>query len=271
MLKISQRIRHYRQKKGLTQEAVATALGVRKENYAKYESGERNPKDDRLVEIAKILGVSYNALTEGVEREFVDLVYRHAVTAAMGKIESFYAFYSDVMAGAVFQDISECFLLWEEKFGVEAKPFYEKFLLAPSLKSLIELNDLHKAYIDALIKQEPVPGPEVELEADPELEDEAIYRLAFCIAMTKYLLANEFDEILEEADATMDGADVSPLQFFAVRVFVPFLSHINETVEMTMWNSTIDDFETHFLHGSLTYFGEEEFDDNSDDGEQPAE
>jgi len=266
MLKISQRIRHYRQKKGLTQEAVATALGVRKENYAKYESGERNPKDDRLVEIAKILDVSYNALTEGVEREFADLLHRHASGAVMDEVDGFYAFYSDVIENDTFKDISEFFALWEEKFKIESKDFYDRFIKVSSLDSLSDLRTLH---LHSLNKGNTIPDFNTELETEPLLEQEVTYRLAFCIAMTKYLSETDFDIILDEAGKRMTGSDITPLQFFAVKAFVPYLSYIAEVIEMTMWNSTIDDFELYFLHYALTDFGKEEFDDNSDDGEQP--
>ena len=264
MFRISQRIKYYRKKKGMTQEAVANALGVRRENYIKYESGERNPKDERLVQISKIIGVSYNALLFGLESEFADLLNTHVRFSVLGDVDGFYAFYSDVIEDSSFEDIAEFFTLWEEMFKIEAKPFYEKFMEEPSLKTLIDLHDLYKLYYDADVNNQVAPQSDAELETDPELDSETTYRLAFCISMTKYLSSTDFDCILEEAEKLMSGTDLSPLQFFAVKVFVPFLSHIIDAVEMTM-NTTIDDFEIYFLHGALSSLdNNEEFDDDGE-------
>ena len=48
MNSISRRIKHYRKKKRMTQAEVAAALGIRTDNYTKYEYGVRIPRDDRL-------------------------------------------------------------------------------------------------------------------------------------------------------------------------------------------------------------------------------
>ncbi|MDR0288139.1 MAG: helix-turn-helix domain-containing protein [Clostridiales bacterium] len=270
MLRISQRIKHYRQKKGLTQEAVANALGVRKENYAKYESGERNPKDERLIEIAKILDVSYNALEEGVEWDFIDLLHRHIRGVVMDDAECFRAFHSDVIENEVFKDIAKIFTFWSEKFEIEDKTFFKRYLIDSSI-NMESLLYLHKLYMSALedrANQNIKIKYDHKLEAHPRLEEEAKYRLAFCIAMTKYLSKYDYEAIWDEACKMMSSErDVSPLQFFAVKLFVPFLSYITDTVEMTMWNSTIDDFEMYFLYGALTDHGNENFNDDSEDSE----
>jgi len=270
MITIGSRMKHYRKKAGLTQEQVAAKLNVKPSNYAKYESGERNPKDDRIFEISKILGVSYDALLTGVEREFADLLHRYTVVVLTDNADSFVPFYSDVIENDAFRDgISGFFAMWDDVFEAAAKSFHEKFLASPSLESLIELRDLHLVYLNAIINNEIAPASEIELESDPELEDEVVYRLAFCIAMTKYLSQESVARIILEADNIMKGNDITPLQFFAIKVFIPFLSHIIEGVEMTMWNSTIDDFEIYFLHGALTAPDSEEFDDdNGDNGDE---
>ena len=69
-MKLHNRIKFHREKRGLTQENVAMSLGIKVPNYAKYESGERNPKRDRLEQIANILGTDIFALETGFEKEF---------------------------------------------------------------------------------------------------------------------------------------------------------------------------------------------------------
>ena len=69
-MSISARIKYFRNIKGLSQENVAMMLGIKSTNYAKYESGERTPKHERLVQIAKILDTDIVALETGFEKNF---------------------------------------------------------------------------------------------------------------------------------------------------------------------------------------------------------
>ncbi len=42
----------------------------------RYEKGDRNPKEERTIEIAKILNVEYNAIKKYDFREPIDLIYQ---------------------------------------------------------------------------------------------------------------------------------------------------------------------------------------------------
>ncbi len=56
--KIADRIRTIRTLKRLTQENVADELGISHGAYAKIERNETDPNTSRLIEIAKVLGVT---------------------------------------------------------------------------------------------------------------------------------------------------------------------------------------------------------------------
>ena len=44
-------------KKGMSQEEVAKAIGVSQKSYSHYENGTRNPKIDKIIKLAKLLGI----------------------------------------------------------------------------------------------------------------------------------------------------------------------------------------------------------------------
>ena len=73
------RIAFIRQFRGLTQEKVGEKLGLNDENRRKgmtrYESGERTPKEDRLLEIANILSVNVNCIRKYTFNKTEDIVY----------------------------------------------------------------------------------------------------------------------------------------------------------------------------------------------------
>ena len=62
--KIADRIRTIRTLKRLTQENVADELGISHGAYAKIERNETDPNTNRLLEIAKVLGVSVTEFFE---------------------------------------------------------------------------------------------------------------------------------------------------------------------------------------------------------------
>ena len=57
----------YRKEKGLTQKALATALGVKQPVIANYESGTRKPDIITLKKLAAILGCTTDQLLEPIE------------------------------------------------------------------------------------------------------------------------------------------------------------------------------------------------------------
>jgi len=247
---------------------VATGLGVRVDNYAKYESGARIPRPDRLVRLSKILGVSYNALCDGVEREFADLLKSHAIGSITGEAGSFSAFTSDVETfGEAYYIVADFFDRGDYNFVAENVPFYEKYLADPNLSTLIELYDI---YEDQSGAHSPDHKDGISLRVDYLLTSLApviAIKWAFCIAVKKYLERNDCAFILDEAEELAgDIIDrINPLQFFAVKVFVPYLSFIIDAVDLCM-NTTIDDFEKAFLFYALT-----PPDDDEDDPDEADE
>ena len=61
---IGERIRRLRQEKGLTQEAVAAALGISRQAIAKWESGQSTPSTDNLLKLAELFRVSLADLAD---------------------------------------------------------------------------------------------------------------------------------------------------------------------------------------------------------------
>ena len=67
---------------GLTQLEVAEKLGVAQAQYARWENGGRNPKDDTVEKLAEILNTSFEILKgrdDGLE-EIVSLLREHELT-----------------------------------------------------------------------------------------------------------------------------------------------------------------------------------------------
>lgn len=67
MNKFNNNLKHYREIYGFTQKSLADKLGITIRAYQRYESGEREPKLDVLINIANIFHIS---LDELVGREF---------------------------------------------------------------------------------------------------------------------------------------------------------------------------------------------------------
>ena len=259
MHEISQRIKYYRKKNGMTQMSVAAKLGIRTENYAKYESGARVPRADRLIKLAKIFGVSFDALNEGVERRFADLLKSHAVNAVVGESCSFTAFPFDMESENETYPVVVGFMdKGLHSFLRENPEFCGEYLSEPALAGLIALYEMYRAQCDP---DPPEPTAKITYKVLPAvvtLEPATVYKWAFCIAVRRYLDRNDAITITEEAEklapAALEHMDV--LQFFAVKVFVPYLSFIIDAVELCV-NTTIDDFEKAFLFYSLTHPDEE--------------
>ena len=72
-------IKKARLKVGLTQSEVAEKLGVAQAQYARWESGGRNPKDETVKKLAEIFDVSFDSLKgiDGGLEEIVDLLRQY--------------------------------------------------------------------------------------------------------------------------------------------------------------------------------------------------
>ena len=73
------RIAFARQFRFMTQDDVSDKLGLtgecKRRTMTWYEKGNRNPKDDRTSEIAKILDININAIKKYDYKEPIDLLY----------------------------------------------------------------------------------------------------------------------------------------------------------------------------------------------------
>lgn len=73
------RIAFVRQFRLMTQDEVSDKLGItgecKRRTMTRYEKGERNPKDDRTLELSKILNVSFNAIKNYDYKSSVDILY----------------------------------------------------------------------------------------------------------------------------------------------------------------------------------------------------
>jgi len=269
MHSVSQRIKYYRKKRGLTQVDVATAMGIRTDNYAKYESGARVPRTDRLVRLAKTLGVTYDALNEGVERGFLDLLRSYAIGIIVGDTGPYFiSFVSDMeLSGEAYYAVSDFLNRGEHTFAANNASFYQKYLSRPSLASLIELYALFREHCDSNPSEQTGDEPlTLDYRLNSHLDAITTTKWAFCIAVKKYLERNESWTILDEAEELAKNIleYIDPLQFFGVKVFVPYLSLIIDAVELCM-NTTMDDFEKAFLFDALTPQDDDDTDDEGDD------
>lgn len=75
MIYIAENLRYFRKRMGLTQEQVADAVFVAPQSVSKWERGETTPDIELLPALAKLLGVSVDALL-GVDRIQDDAAYR---------------------------------------------------------------------------------------------------------------------------------------------------------------------------------------------------
>ena len=73
------RIAFARQFRRVSQDYVSDNLGLtgecKRRTMTRYEKGERNPKDDRTLEISKILNVNFNSIKKYDFNNPIDLIY----------------------------------------------------------------------------------------------------------------------------------------------------------------------------------------------------
>ena len=81
------RIAFVRQFRHLSQDSVSDKLGLtgecKRRTMTRYEKGDRNPKEDRTLEISKILNVSVNAIKK---YDYKDYLYTNVVRGINSKL-----------------------------------------------------------------------------------------------------------------------------------------------------------------------------------------
>lgn len=106
------RIAFVRQFRFLTQDDVSDKLGLtgdcKRRTMTRYERGDRNPKDERLTEIANILNVSFNSIKKYDYNNPIDLIYTLMWLEEL--IPNYYVNFSDV------PNINELYIVTFKKF-----------------------------------------------------------------------------------------------------------------------------------------------------------
>lgn len=62
-------LKQFRARKGVSQQVIASYLGITRQAYSNYETGVRAPDCAQLMKLAKYFGVTVDALLSGEERE----------------------------------------------------------------------------------------------------------------------------------------------------------------------------------------------------------
>jgi hypothetical protein len=161
-------------------------------------------------------------------------------------------------SGETYPVVTYCMDRGLHHFLGENPEFCGKYLSEPTLAGLIALYDMHRGQCDP---KPPEPSITITYKVIPTvvtLEPATAYKWAFCIAVRRYLERNDAIVITEEVERLAGDVleHMGALQFFAVKVFVPYLSFIIDAVELCA-NTTIDDFEKAFLFYALTHPDEE--------------
>lgn len=66
-VELGDRIRRYRSRLGLSQEALAYEAGLNRTYIASLEAGQRNPSLDLMARLAKALGIDLGELVKGLQ------------------------------------------------------------------------------------------------------------------------------------------------------------------------------------------------------------
>jgi len=103
---VADRLRQARENLGLSQETVAQLIGVTADTYQHWETGEKEPRANRLVNLAGVLRVSAYWILDGGDGEFSIVQDCSATDALRGQIES---------ARAKLQDLSDILADMEER------------------------------------------------------------------------------------------------------------------------------------------------------------
>lgn len=266
------RLKQYRNEAGLTLESMGQALGMKSTNYAKYESEIENrmPREDNMINIAKVLGVSFSDLKYGRERNFVELLNRYLISVALGEADALDAYIADVMDYKPYKELVDLCDRYGEILagGAEAMesgdftPFYEKYLAASEYQLLVELCKRYR-YAQEVDNGNAEPEEwfnEYDFDAlysfEPGGTGEQMsfyhtYKAAFLYAVTTYLDVCNLNEIVDEVRQAegRDMSDTEAMQLFAIQVFVPYIAIVIRAFE----NMAMNNVPCHQLESFLFY------------------
>ena len=86
MTKFGENLMRYRRKAGLTQEALAEALGVSRQAVGKWETGATYPETEKLIRISELFDCSLDELLKEGEKEQGSGVTEDARLVFSGKL-----------------------------------------------------------------------------------------------------------------------------------------------------------------------------------------
>ena len=250
---ISQRIKYYREKKDLSQMEVAFALGIHIDNYLDFESGMQIPKYDTLIHLAHIFSIPYNSLKIGIEQEIINILSKYAINAVLGNEEVLKAYISDKLI-----PIEACLLFMEfydrgkQFFETYNPKYYSDYLQNPNFLFLINLFEIYKKLDESCnqIKSKFYVKSKLDLNDCINIMDPlSISKWAIFVSMRNFLKSQQINEIINEVKEI--STNINAVQFFSVKVFVPYLSMIINAAESCI-NTDINDFENLFLFNSFT-------------------
>ena len=236
---IGDRLKYYRQRKNMTQAEVAEKLGIQKPNYQKYESGQRNPKDDRIKEMAQIFGCGFLSIKYGEKDMFIARANDSIRRAIMGEDLVYTSIaddwgYEDWEEGSLTTEITTFFSDYALELEEINPDFYKQYIEVPALQNIFELADkFHYAVWHRLVE------PDDYQDDFEEYEDDAItptqwYGIAFSYLVIDYFSGIESDQqVIDDTKAALDDDSVTDedagLQF-ASKIFTPFLHYVIEAV-----------------------------------------
>ena len=149
-----ERLYEFRKKSGMTQEGLASALGVSRQAVSKWETGESMPDTENLIRIADALGVSLDALAG---RERIEEAAPIAEVKREKKIPRAIIILSFILVGAI------CFLAGALIFGGGKND------ATPLLPDEIKTDGLKINYIDGYIDGKLVCNFTANVSVDGEV------------------------------------------------------------------------------------------------------
>ncbi|MDL2294446.1 helix-turn-helix domain-containing protein [Ruminococcaceae bacterium OttesenSCG-928-D13] len=145
MEKMGKWYKHYRERVGLTQVAIAEKANISLQTYQKYESGERKPKRERAEMLAEIFGVSSYHMYSSPIIDYQETLYRYARLAVLGdsSVEMYWDDYND---GEVFRDLDVILGKWQERIQEKYPRLFEQYIKNPTFVALRDLMKKMRKY-----------------------------------------------------------------------------------------------------------------------------
>lgn len=224
---LHERITYYRNKKELPQSEIANRMDMQRQNYRKYETGERVPSHDRLIMIADILEVSHLDLKYGAEQTFLTKLNRILRDVALGEWKCL-TFLMDELSEEklVYQPMQAVILKWIKIIKDKYPAFWNEFVKESSIEKLVKLTVHLKKSERAWWNRQPYQVADIVQSICPEAEQGRsvqidgeefvevipqrfdyenaqlpgfIYlRLAFCYCVLAYTMKIEIERISED-------------------------------------------------------------------------